>query len=125
MLAHVIGYMVGAPGWGGYGRAHMPEQPQGLDAAKSYAPASSQPAANGDRGRVDAPTGPRAARFRQVRGCGTALTLQRRAARSAAPNRGSSGLLIAAALRRPSPRQQWVGFFMGQPLTSFVRTSAK
>jgi hypothetical protein len=43
--------------------------------------------------------------FGNVFRSGKALTLQQRAARWGAPNRASGGLLVAAALRRPGPRQ--------------------
>src|SRR6201981_1938717 len=125
MLTHVVDYVVDASGWGGCGRAHMWQHAQGRDAARCHAPASivellradiwppafqlfSRRAANRDHGRADPPPAHAPLDFGKVLRSGTALTLQKRAAGSAAPNRDSSGLLIAAVPRRPGPRQPFV-----------------
>ena len=91
----------------------MRQHPQGWDAAKCYAPASSRRTANLDHGTAEAPAARALLDFGKVLRSGTALTLQRRAARTAAPNRDSSGLLIAAALRGPSPGQKFVELLHG------------
>ena len=119
MLAHVVGYIVGASGWGGCVRAHMRQYPQGRDAAKCYASASSCRADNRDLGRADATAARPPLDFGKVLRSGTALTLQNGTARSAAPNHDSSGPLIAGAVLGPTPRQQRVKLFHGPTVDEF------
>jgi hypothetical protein len=120
----------------------MRQHPQGRDAAKCYAPASivellradiwppalqlvSRRAANRDHGRADAPAARAPLDFGKVLRSSAALTLQR-----GRPGRPPPTAIQAACLSPLPCADQAQGsnsssFFMGQPLTSFVRTSAK
>src|SRR5215472_14539096 len=129
MFAHLLDYMVGALTWGGCGEAHMPQHPWGRAAVKGYAPTSIVDLLRADAWPptvqpisrrlancghwADAPPARTLLDCGKVLRSGEALTLQQRAVRWPAPNRASGGLLIAAALRRPGPRQQLVKLLHG------------
>src|SRR5215470_5110156 len=96
MLTHVVADIVGALGWGGRGRARMRQRSQGRDAANFYASTSIMELLRAD-----------------VRPPALQLIGRR------VGNPDSSGLLLAAALHRPGPRQQFVELFHRPAIDEF------